>query len=106
MSDPGARDLAADLDADAQGDAAGPLDGNVAAGALAAALGADMTEVPARCAHCATVTVVAELRAWVGGPGIVLRCPTCSGVVIRIAEIGAATLVDARGAAMLRIEHR
>ncbi|MEW5990607.1 MAG: DUF6510 family protein [Chloroflexota bacterium] len=101
MSEPQPRNLDVDLDGDRDG---APLDGNVAAGALAAALGADMTEVPARCAHCATVTVMAELRAWVGGPGIVLRCPACTGVVIRIVETATATFVDARGAAMLRIE--
>lgn len=104
MSDRDARDLDVDLGVDLDPDLdEAPLDGNVAAGALAAALGADMTEVPARCAQCATVTVMAELRAWVGGPGIVLRCPACTGVVIRIVETTTATFVDARGAALLRI---
>ena len=78
------------------------LDGNAAGGALAAAFGREMTEVPGRCAHCGTVSVVAELRAWVGGPGIVLRCPVCAGVVLRIVEAPSGTLVDARGAASFR----
>lgn len=99
MSDPDARDPDVDIDE-------APLDGNVAAGALAAALGADMTEVPARCAHCATVTVMAELRAWVGGPGIVLRCPACWGVVVRLAETDRGTHVDVRGASYLRMGNR
>ena len=103
MPDPDARDLDTDLDVEPD-DA--PLDGNVAAGALAAALGADMTVVPARCAHCGTVTVMAELRAWVGGPGIVLRCPACWGVVVRVAETDRGTHLDVSGAAYLRLGDR
>lgn len=80
------------------------LDGNAAAGALAAALGVEMTAVPGECAHCGTVSVVAALRAYTRAPGIVLRCPTCGGVVLRIVETPTATLVDARGAAWLRFE--
>lgn len=80
------------------------LDGNAVAGKLAAVLGIDATAVPARCAHCGTTSHMAELRAWTRGPGIVLRCPACWGVVVRLVETGTATLVDARGAALLRIE--
>jgi hypothetical protein len=80
------------------------LDGNAAAGALAAAFGVDMTAIPGECAQCGTVSVVAALRAYMRAPGIVLRCPTCDGVVLRIVETPTATLVDARGAAWLRFE--
>jgi glycerol dehydrogenase-like iron-containing ADH family enzyme len=80
------------------------LDGNGVAGALATAFGSDMTSVPGACAHCGTVSVVAALLAYTRAPGIVLRCPTCGGVVLRIVETPSATLVDARGAAWLRFE--
>ena len=82
------------------------FDGNSAAGVLAAAFGADMTEVPGQCAHCGTVSLVAELRAYVRAPGVVLRCPACEGVVLRIVETGEATYVDARGATYLRLGRR
>jgi phage FluMu protein Com len=82
------------------------LDGNAAAGPLAAAFGADMTDVPGKCAHCGAVHMVAELRAYVRAPGTVLRCPICDGVVLRIVETDEATYVDARGAAYLRFERR
>jgi Family of unknown function (DUF6510) len=78
------------------------VDGNAVAGLLAAAFGAEMTEVPGACAHCGTVSMVGELRAYVRAPGAVLRCPACSGVVLRIVETPTATLVDVRGAAYLR----
>jgi hypothetical protein len=82
------------------------LDGNAVAGLLAATFGSEMTAVPGECAHCGTVNVVAAMRAYVRSPGIVLRCPACNGVVLRIVETPSATLVDVRGAAWLRFERR
>jgi hypothetical protein len=80
------------------------LDGNAAAGMLAAAFGVEMTAVPGACAHCGTISVLATLRAYMRAPGVVLRCPACGGVVLRIVETPNATLVDASGAAWLRFE--
>jgi hypothetical protein len=82
------------------------LDGNAVAGALAAAFGSDMTAVPGACAHCGNVAVVAELRAYVRAPGIVLRCPICTEVVVRAAHTRGGTNVDLRGAAWLRFAPR
>jgi phage FluMu protein Com len=82
------------------------VDGSALAGVLTAAFGSDMTAIPSRCTHCGTVSVVAQLRAYVRGPGAVLRCPTCEGVVVRIVETADATYVDARGAAYLRFDRR
>ena len=82
------------------------VDGNAAGGSLAAVFGSDVTTVPGRCAHCGAVNVVAALRAYVRAPGIVLRCPVCSGVVLRIVETDEAMYVDARGAVYLRFERR
>ena len=82
------------------------LDGNALAGTLASVFGNDVTAVPGRCAHCGTVTVVGELRAYVRAPGAVLRCPACDGVVLRVVETVEATYLDARGAAYLRFERR
>jgi len=82
------------------------LDGNAVAGALAAAFGEDVTGVPGRCSHCGAVNMVGELRAFVRAPGVVLRCPVCEGVVVRVVETAEATYVDARGAAYLRFERR
>jgi len=82
------------------------VDGNAVAGAMEAAFGSDMTAQPSRCAHCGTVSMVASLHAYLRGPGTVLRCPVCQGVVVRIVETDAAVYVDARGAAYLRFERR
>jgi hypothetical protein len=80
------------------------LDGNAVAGLLAATFGVEMTAIPGQCANCHKVNLVAELRAYTRAPGIVLRCPTCSGVVLRIVETPTATLVDTSGIAWLRFE--
>jgi len=82
------------------------LDGNALAGRLEALFGGDMTATPGRCAHCGTVNMVGAMRVYMGGPGAVLRCPTCDEVVLRVVETVEATYVDARGAAYLRIERR
>jgi hypothetical protein len=82
------------------------VDGNALAGSLAALFGADMTAVPGRCVHCGTVNEVGAMRAYVRGPGAVLRCPACGEVVLRVVETSGATYVDLRGAAYLRFERR
>jgi hypothetical protein len=80
------------------------LDGNALAGMLEALFGGDMTAVPGRCAHCGTVNRVGAMRVYMGGPGAVMRCPACDGVVLRVVRTVEATYVDARGAAYLRFE--
>jgi hypothetical protein len=82
------------------------LDGNVLAGMLESMFGSDMTAVPGRCAHCGTMNMVGAMRVYMGGPGAVLRCPACDGIVLRVVETTEATYVDARGVAFLRFERR
>jgi len=77
------------------------VDGNAVAGALAAAFGVEMTAAPGQCAHCHTVSVMGTMRVYMRGPGIVIRCPACAEVVIRIVRTDRATMIDARGAAWL-----
>jgi uncharacterized protein DUF6510 len=80
------------------------LDGNALAGLFESLFGGDMTAVPGRCSHCHTVNMVGAMRAYMGGPGAVLRCPACDEVVLRVVVIEGSTYVDARGAAYLRFE--
>jgi hypothetical protein len=82
------------------------LDGNALAGLLESLFGGDMTAIPGQCAHCHTVNMVGAMRAYMGGPGAVLRCPACDEVVLRIVATAESTYVDARGAAYLRFEAR
>jgi hypothetical protein len=77
------------------------VDGSGVGGLLAEVFGVEMTAAPGQCAHCHTVSLVGTLRAYLRGPGVVLRCPACAEVVIRIVRTPRGTLLDARGATYL-----
>jgi len=78
------------------------LDGNAAAGLLQEIFGAEMTASPTECAHCGNESDMGGLVAYTQGPGIVLRCPGCMQVMLRITQTPQATYLDARGAVYLR----
>lgn len=86
-------------------DPAGALvvDGNAVAGELEELLGSDMTATLHRCASCGNRAAMATLRAWTGGPGIVLRCSVCQEVVLRLVRTPTATYLDMRGAAYVNL---
>ena len=79
------------------------LDGNAAAGLLQEIFGTEMTAMPTECAHCGNEGEMGGLVAYTQGPGIVLRCPACMQVVLRITQTPEATYLDARGAVYLRL---
>ena len=79
------------------------LDGNAAAGQLQAMFGFEMTANAAECAGCGHTAEMGALLAFTHAPGLVLRCPACEGVMLRVVETPAATYLDARGMVYLRI---
>jgi len=79
------------------------LDANAVAGMLETLFGADMTAADSRCAACGREGEVGTLLAYTLGPGVVLRCPACSAVMLRMVETPRGTLVEAKGLAYLRI---
>ena len=79
------------------------VDGNAIGGRLASIFAVDVTASPGECATCHTVSLLGMMRAYVRGPGIVLRCPACAEVVVRIVETPTATLVDVSGVKRLRV---
>ena len=79
------------------------LDANAVAGMLEALFGADLTAADSRCAACGRQGEVGTLLAYTLGPGVVLRCPACSAVMLRMVETPRGTLVEAKGLAYLRI---
>lgn len=80
------------------------LDANAVAGVLHEIFGAEMTVSASRCAHCGNRAQIGTLRAYVHAPGIVLRCSTCTEIVMRIMRRPDGTyLVDVRGAAYIRM---
>jgi hypothetical protein len=81
-----------------------PLDGNAAAGALAEVLGRDLTTAVATCAACGDVRPVGALDAYMGGPGVVLRCRTCRAVQLRVVVGSGRAWLDLRGVRSLQLE--
>jgi hypothetical protein len=79
------------------------LDGTAAAGALRDVFAVDMTLALATCAGCGNVGPMGELLEYGHAMGIVLRCPACENVVIRIARGSSRLHVDVSGIAMLVI---
>jgi hypothetical protein len=82
------------------------LDGNALAGMLYDVFGAEMTSTPAECASCGNVAEMGALLAFTHAPGMVLRCPTCESIVLRMVETPDAIYLDARGAVYLRMAKR
>jgi len=80
------------------------LDGNAAAGILHDVFSAEMTASPTECANCGKRGELGTLLAFLHGPGVVLRCPVCRSVVLRVVETPRAVYLDARGAVYLRLE--
>jgi hypothetical protein len=77
------------------------LDGNAIAGLLHDVFGAEMTTAAGVCAHCGTRSLVAETVVYVGGPGAVVRCRTCSGLLMVVVEVREVRCVDLSGLASL-----
>ena len=77
------------------------LDGNAIGGLLEEVFGTDMTDAEATCAACGAVSPVAETVVYLRGPGTVVRCRTCSGVLMVISRIRGMNCVDLYGLAAL-----
>ena len=58
------------------------LDGNAMGGLLMEVFGQEMTDALGCCAHCGDRNHVGALIVYQGGPGDVVRCPSCATVLI------------------------
>lgn len=63
------------------------VDGNAVIGALSLALGVDTGHADVVCAACGHDHPVAEAQVYLRCPGIVIRCPNCTGAEIVLVEI-------------------
>ena len=75
----------------------GELDGNAAAGQLREVFGQEMTTVVATCASCGAAGPIGESDLYLGGPGTVIRCRHCTGILIVITQIRGMHCVDLMG---------
>jgi hypothetical protein len=80
------------------------LDGNRAAGLLQEVFGAEMTTAAATCASCGSVAPIGEGDLYLGGPGTVIRCRTCTNILIVITQVRDMNCVDLMGIRALDTE--
>jgi len=79
------------------------LDANAVAGMLEEIFGTDMTVADSKCAGCGREAEMGTLLAYTSAPGVVLRCPVCNTVMVRMVATPRGTLVEARGLAYVRL---
>jgi hypothetical protein len=79
------------------------LDGNAAAGMLRELFAQDVTSAAVICRGCGKTGPVAALLEYGHAMGIVLRCPACEGVMLRLVRTPRSVCLDASGIALLSI---
>ena len=62
------------------------LDGNAAGGMLSEVFVPDVTAARATCANCGAMREMGALLVYASDMGMVIRCPSCDAVVLRIAR--------------------
>jgi len=73
------------------------LDGNAIAGLLEELFGAELTGAPRGCQSCGAVRAIGAHRLYCGA-GLVLRCPACGDVALRVATLNDRHIVHLEGA--------
>lgn len=79
------------------------LDANAAAGRLADVFVFDATVVQTRCSTCGMEAPLGHYHVYADAPGMVVRCPSCEKMVMRVAQTPGHTWLDMGGAATLDI---
>jgi Family of unknown function (DUF6510) len=81
------------------------LDGNAAAGMLQEVFALEVTAAAGTCDGCGAVGAVGALMlyAHTHAPGLVLRCPHCEAVVLRLVTDGKRYWLDTRGLRSLEL---
>lgn len=75
------------------------LDGNAIGGQLIEVFGAEMTTAPITCPSCRAEALLAETAVYLRAPGTVVRCRSCSGVLMVLVSVHGIMCVDGRGLA-------
>jgi hypothetical protein len=73
------------------------LDGNAVAGMLAEVFSVEATTAVVTCASCGATGAVGAVMVYSYAPGVVLRCPDCSQVLMRFARIQGRMVADFGG---------
>jgi ribosomal protein S27E len=74
-----------------------PLDGNAVGGLLFQVFGKEMTNVAQTCASCGNTAVIAETVVYLRAPGTLIRCPSCTALLMAITQIRGVICIDTSG---------
>jgi hypothetical protein len=73
------------------------LDGNAIGGLLHEVFGTEMTTAVGTCASCGATAQIAETLVYVNAPGTVVRCRTCTAVLLVVIRRDEMNCVDLTG---------
>jgi Zn finger protein HypA/HybF involved in hydrogenase expression len=73
------------------------LDGNAIAGLLQEIFSVEMTSADATCAGCGKVSLIGAVDVYANAPGVVVRCPACGQVLMRVVKGRGRCWVDLAG---------
>lgn len=79
------------------------LDGNAVAGALGEVFALEITAAVGTCASCGATAEVGAVVVYAHAPGVVLRCPACTAVLLRLVRGPDRLWLDARGLSRLEL---
>ena len=79
------------------------LDGNAAGGVLGEIFALELTAAVSTCLSCGAVGQVGSLTVYAHAPGVVVRCPGCGAVLLRIVEGGGRIWLELTGVRSLEL---
>lgn len=82
------------------------LDGNAAAGPLSEIFAADVLSARGRCAACGRTDAMATARLQPHSHGLLLRCPGCAAILLRLVDTGHSVCLDLHGLSFLELRRQ
>ena len=79
------------------------LDGNAAAGLLREVFAAEMTSALGTCDACGATNALGSVQLYSHAPGSVLRCPSCTAMLMCIVRLPDGLVVDLSGLRRIRM---
>ena len=79
------------------------LDGNAIGGMLYNVFGREMTMAQAECGRCGARGPLAECEVYLGGPGVVVRCRSCHGMMMVLVLVRERICLDLGGLSDLEL---
>jgi hypothetical protein len=79
------------------------LDGNAAAGPLSEFFTGDIVCALGRCASCGRTAALATARLYPMASGMLLRCPGCTEILLRLVDAGQTVRLDLHGLSFVEL---